>query len=95
MAVTTGTIAGTITQFTGGVASKLANFHYHISEFFRIMKSIGGQGNLYLGFYAVPVGSPSFTEVSTLQNFAEGKIRQFGVYGDFAAFSTAQCIRDR
>lgn len=89
VASVTGTIAGTVTQFTGGVASKLANFHYHISEFFRIMNTVGGQGNLYIGLYAVPSGSPTFTEVQTLQNFALGKIRQFGVYGDFATYSSS------
>src|ERR1700761_1593835 len=32
----TGTIAGTITQFSGGVGSAFIKWYYHISEFFRI-----------------------------------------------------------
>lgn len=77
------TLAGTITQFTGGVASKYAVWHYHISEFFRLQP----QGQLYVGIYAVP-GSYTFTEITTMQNFANGKIRQIGVYKDSAAFAS-------
>lgn len=80
----TGTIAGTITQFTGGVGSKLAVMWYHISEFFRQ----NAQGILFVGIYAVP-GSYTFTEITTMQQFANGKIRQIGVYKDSAAFTTA------
>ena len=78
------TIAGTITQFTGGVASYRAVWYYHIKEFFRMQP----QGILYVGIYTVP-GSYTFTEIATMQNFANGKIRQFGVYKDSAAFATA------
>ncbi len=83
-----GTIAGTITQFsagTPGVASKKAVWYYHISEYFRMQP----QGVLYVGFYAVP--SPYvFTEITTMQNFANGTIRQIGVFKDAAsAYSTA------
>lgn len=69
------TIAGTLTQFSSGVASKLAVYHYHISEFFRLQPG----GILYVGFFAVP-GTYTFTEVTTLQNFADGKLRQVGVF---------------
>ena len=81
----TGTIAGSVSaDFSGGVASKLAVYHYHIAEYFRIQP----QGNLYLGFFAVP--SPYvFTELQTLQIFANGDIREAAVYKDGAAFSTA------
>lgn len=80
-----GTVAGTVTaDFSGGVASKLAVYHYHIDQYFRIQP----QGNLYLGFFAVP--SPyTFTEVQTMQVFADGQIRKLGVYKDGAAFATA------
>lgn len=79
------TMAATTTQFSSGVASKLAIYHYHISEFFRVHP----QGVLWLGFFAVP--SPyDFTELTTMQSTALGKIRQFGVYKDSAsAFSTS------
>lgn len=79
-----GTIAGTIAQFTGGVASLQAVWHYHIAEYFRIQP----QGNLFVGFFAVP-GSYTFAEIITLQNYANGLIRQVGVYKDGAAFSAA------
>ena len=72
-----GTIAGTITQFSGGVASKQANWHYHIAEFFRL----NSKGQLYVGFFAVP-STYTYTEITTMQNFANGKIRQIGVWKD-------------
>lgn len=78
------TLAGTLTAFASGVASKQAVYHYHISEYFRIQP----QGNLYLGFYAVP-GSYTFSELALMQTVANGKIRQFGVYKDSAAFAAA------
>jgi hypothetical protein len=85
-----GTVAGTITQFTGGVASVLAVHHYHISEYFRMIEKISGQGKLYVGMYAVPGGTPTFTEISTVQTYAEKTIRQMFVYNDFTAFATSQ-----
>lgn len=80
-----GTIAATFTQnVVAGVASLQAVWHYHISEVFRMNpKCI-----LYVGFYAVP--SPyTFTEISDMQTFAAGTIRQIGVYKDGAAYTTA------
>lgn len=76
--VVTGAMAATLTQFSGGVASLLAIWHYHISEFFRLNPA----GVTFVGFYAVPVSAVAYTyaEVSTLQAFAQGKIRQFSVY---------------
>jgi hypothetical protein len=79
-----GTIAGTVTQFTGGVASKLAIYHYHIKEYFRIQP----KGNLFVGIFAVP--SPYiFAELVTMQNFAMGKLRQVAIYAPLQNFSTA------
>ncbi len=77
------TLAGTITQFSGGVASKFAVWHYHISEYFRLQP----QGNLYVGIFAVP-GSYTFTEITTVQSYANGKIRQIGIFKDSAAFAS-------
>ena len=78
------TIAGTLTQFTGGVASKQAVWHYHISEFFRgNPKSI-----LWVGFFPVP-SSYTFSEITLLQTAAAGKIRQVGIYKDGAAYASA------
>lgn len=76
------TLAGTITQFTGGAASKLAVWHYHISEYFRLQP----QGNLYVGIFAVPTPY-TFAEITTMQTYANGKIRQIGVFKDSAAFA--------
>jgi len=73
----TGTIAGTLTAFSGGIASAFAGYYYHISEFFRI----NPKGYLYVGFFAVP-GSYTFGEVATIQNFSNGVIRQVGVMKD-------------
>jgi Protein of unknown function (DUF2586) len=81
-AVIVGTIAGTITQFTGGVASLQAVWYYHIAEFFRI----NPKGYLHVGFYAIPTVY-DFAEVTLLQNFAIGEIRQVGVFKD-AVYST-------
>lgn len=72
-----GTIAGTVTAFSAGVASKQANWHYHIAEFFRL----NPKGQLYVGFYAVP-STYTFSEITIMQNFAGGKLRQLGVWKD-------------
>jgi hypothetical protein len=81
-----GTVAGTLTQsVVAGVASIINVWYYHISEFFRIQP----KGVLYVGIYAVP-GSYTFTEITTMQNFSGGIIRQIGVYKDGAsAFASA------
>lgn len=67
------THAGTIGQPSGGVASLLAIYHYHIDQYFRIQP----KGVLYVGFYAADY---TFAPIQTIQNFASGTIRQFGVY---------------
>jgi hypothetical protein len=79
-----GAIAGTITQFSGGVASRNAVYFYHISEFFRIQPN----GVLYVGIFAVP-GTYSFSEIQTVQSFANGTIRQWAAWKDSAAFALA------
>ena len=83
--VIVGTATNTLVQFAGGVASLMNNFHYHISEYFRLQP----KGDLYIGIYAVP-GSYTFDEVVTIQNYAQGKIRQMGVFVTSAAFATSQ-----
>lgn len=75
-----GTIAGSVTTaFAGGVASKLAVWYYHISEYFRIQP----KGNLFVGMYAVP-STYDFAEVQAMQTdvLVNGSIRQIGVYVD-------------
>lgn len=77
-------ITGTIDQFAGGVASEINVFHYHISEFFRIQP----KGVLYVGFFPVP-GTYTFAEITTMQSFANGTLRQIGIYKEIgSAFST-------
>lgn len=73
--VIVGSIAATITQFSGGVQSDLAVMHYHVSEFFRVQP----KGILYIGIFDVPT-TYTFEELQSMQNFADGKIRQAGVY---------------
>ncbi|MDQ2718238.1 MAG: DUF2586 family protein [Bacteroidota bacterium] len=81
---TSATLAGTITQFTGGVASVFAVWNYHITEYFRLQP----QGNLYVGIFPIPTPY-TFTEITTMQNFAKGSIRQIGVFKDSSsAFSS-------
>ncbi len=76
------TLAGTITQFSGGTATRTNIWHYQISEFFRLQP----KGLLYIGYFAVPA-LYTFAEVQTVQNLANGKMRQVGVYKDSANFS--------
>lgn len=70
-------------DFSGGVSSKLAQWHYHISEYYRLNPT----GNLWVGFFALSGNAFDFVELLTMQDAADGKIRQFGVYlnntGDF------------
>lgn len=59
---------------------------YHINEFFQKNPT----GELWLGYFAEPVGTPDFVEVKTLQDTALGTIRQVGVYFVGSAFADAQ-----
>ncbi len=88
-----GTITVTIVQFghsgtVVGVASKLAVYHYHISEYFRIINAVSGQGNLYVGFFSAPDVSGSWAEIASMQNFADGTIRQLAIYNDQYSYTT-------
>jgi hypothetical protein len=84
VATDTGTIATTATQFSGGVASLQAVWHYHISEYFRVQP----KGDLYIGFFAVPGAYTYTAEVAAMQTKATGTIRQIGVYKNVAAAAT-------
>ena len=83
-----GTTAIVITQFTGGVASKQAIWHYQISEYFRLQPS----GKLWLAFFAVP-STYDFTELHTMQKQTGGEINQFGVFSSNGT-STANITAD-
>lgn len=82
----TGTGVAAITQqfgtgtggATAGVASKLAVWHYHISEYFRLQP----QGNLWIGFYPVP-STYDYAELQDLQSYATtqgSSLRQVLIY---------------
>lgn len=74
--VTTGTaIAGTIVAFSGGASSQSAIHYYHISEFFRMQP----KGILYVGLYNT---STTYTEITDMQTYANGSMRQVAVFKD-------------
>ena len=78
----TGTTAGTLVQnVITGVASDIDIQHYNVSEYFRMQP----KGVLYIGLYAT---SADFAEVTTMQDYSSGKIRQMAVYTQ-ATFATA------
>ncbi len=79
----TGTITATITQFTAGTSSLKSVWYYHIKEYFRIQP----KGLLFVGFFPIPA-TYDFTEIQTMQVFADGKIRQKAIYKDGTAPST-------
>lgn len=72
---TTGTGAATVTQFSGGIGSQIAPMHYHISEFFRMQPG----GVLWVGVYDYSAAFDA-TDLKDLQDFADGTIRNIGVY---------------
>ena len=79
----TGDITGTLTLTGNGYHSRLAIWHYHISEFFRIQP----KGILYVGLFDYP-STWDFAEIKTMQDFANGKIRQVAVYTKWRTFSS-------
>jgi hypothetical protein len=88
----TGGTTGTWTQPTGsgstvlGVASWIDTLHYHISEYFRIQP----KGELYVGLYEEESTTYTFAAITTMQNFAQGAIKQIDVFEKNVAFSSAQ-----
>lgn len=70
-----GTGAATVTQFSSGVGSQIAPIHYHVSEFFRMQPG----GVLWIGLYDYTAAYDA-TDIKDVQDFAEGQIRNFGVY---------------
>jgi hypothetical protein len=83
---TTTTWAATITQnVVVGIPSDIDVLYYHVKEYFRIQP----KGNLYIGIYAsADVGT--FANVTDMQNFAAGKLRQVGVWQKSTNFATSQ-----
>jgi len=62
-------------DFANGTVSDLAVMHYHISEFFRVQP----KGQLYVGIFNVPM-IYTFADIQTMQDYADGKIRQIAVF---------------
>lgn len=91
--ITGGGMTGTWTQPTGsgqtvlGVASWIDTLYYHISEYFRIQ----AKGQLFVGLYEEESSTYAFEDITTMQNFAAGDIRQLSVFEKNVAFSAAQC----
>jgi hypothetical protein len=87
-----GTVAGAWTQPTGagstvlGVASWIDTLHYHISEYFRIQP----KGELYVGLYEEESTTYTFAAITTMQNFAQGAIKQIDIFEKNVVFSSAQ-----
>ncbi len=55
---------------------KIKALHYHLSEFFRMAPS----GIIYVGIFKTPTSVYDYSEIKSLQNFADGRIRQCGVF---------------
>lgn len=81
----TGTATNSNAAFTGGVFSEMDILAYHISEFFRIQP----QGKLYIGIYPTS-DSAIFASIPLMQTFANGEIKQMGIYQKTNAFATSQ-----
>jgi hypothetical protein len=87
--VITGAITTGITQATGGSISPIAVLRYHIGEYFRIIPN----GSLYVHIPGSTYGT-NFEEITTLRNFAEGKIRQVAIMHDLStALATTQVTK--
>lgn len=75
-AVNSGAGTSTITQFTNGVWAKYSPLYYHVAEFFRLNPN----GALFVHTVSASAVETTFAAITALQVFAEGKIRQLGVY---------------
>lgn len=72
---------------TTGTPTDILIMHYHVSEFYRINPG----AKLFIAIYDEPTGAFTFSEIETIQNFAEGKIRNMGVWCK-VAFATANMV---
>ena len=80
----TGTIAQTLADFAGGVASVIAPIAYHIQEFFRINPT----GVFYCGGFTSLNADGS--DIITLQNYANGECKQIGYFEPLVTFATTK-----
>lgn len=71
------TTLGSVSETTTGVADVLAVYYYHINRFF----TQNPGSTLYVGIFGVPSWSGyNFVEIYTMQKFAQGALRQIGMY---------------
>lgn len=70
-------------QPSSGVGSEQAYMHYNISEYFRMQP----KGVLYVSINAQPTYDGA--EIQTIQRFANGEIRQLGVYVSHETFAAS------
>ncbi len=75
--------AGIVDHTTGADGTQTAVpwavrvLHYHLSEIYRLNPAV----SLYVGIFEKPqTDSMTFAEIKTVQNFADGRIRQIGVW---------------
>jgi hypothetical protein len=73
---------------TDGVAGTTATIHYHVSEYFRANPT----GNLWVMITTDDSTVNDYEEITTLQNAAQGKIRQVGVF-ETINFATANLTK--
>ena len=82
-----GTIAQTLVDFSGGVASVLAPIYYHIEEFFRVNPT----GVLYCGGFVSLNADGS--DILTLQNYANGECKQVLFFEPLVTFATTKVVQ--
>ena len=93
VATVTGANTAVVTQPSGtspmvlGVAGWIDTLYYHIAEYFRIQP----KGELYVGLYVEESTTYTFADITTMQNYAQGAIKQISVFQKNVAFATAQC----
>lgn len=87
-ATVTGAIAApALTQFTGAINDPYIHIWYHAKRYFIAQPN----GVLWLGIFPTS-GTLNFNEITTIQNYAEGQVRLFGIYQNTTntAFATGQ-----
>lgn len=62
--------------------------HYQLRSIFNRNPAI----SLYVGIYKPTSGTPTFSEIKTMQNFTGGKLRQIGVWDGATALNAANLI---
>ena len=75
---------GVVTQFSSGLGSYFAILHYHIAEYYRMQP----KGVTHIGIFAQ--GTYDGAEIETVQNFANGELRQAGIYLSHEVFASSQ-----